>query len=90
MLARLGIVNPQLEPIAHPMKRMSEDEMLGRSLCDIQDPNATFPSHCSACRCPGTHANPLRLVPIDRAPKALARAYLYRSICRTCTEQGVR
>lgn len=90
MLTRLGIVNPHPEPIAHPMKRMSEDEMIGRYLCDIQDPDATFPTHCSACRRLGTAENPMRLVPIDRTPKALARAYIYRSICKDCTEKGVR
>jgi len=80
MIGQVGIV--------HPMRRMSGDEMQGRGLCDIQDPNATLPGECSACGIPASHFNPMRLLPVDRSPDALAKAYLYRSQCARCQEIG--
>lgn len=84
------IVFPDVKPIKHPGKRMSEDEMRARSVCDLKDPNARFPTHCSECRQKSTALNPMRLVPVTRDMKDLVRAYLYRAICANCTFKNGR
>ena len=76
------------QPVRHPMKRVSDDEMSARGLCDIQDPDAVLPQKCSVCGAQASQFNPLRLLPVDRNPSALARAYLYRSQCARCQEAG--
>ena len=44
------IITPQeFKEVRHPQRRVSDDEMQERGLCDIQDPGAKLPSHCSRC-----------------------------------------
>ena len=86
MISPFGVLQP--DPIRHPMHRVSDDEMQGRGLCDIKDPAAVLPSHCSVCSQAATGNNPLRLIPVDRSPRALVRAYLYRSVCKNCSLTG--
>ena len=71
----------EFKEVRHPQHRISDDEMQSRGLCDIQDPNAKLPSHCSRCGVKSTSDRPMRLVPVDRSPKSMARAYLYKSVC---------
>jgi hypothetical protein len=77
-------------PIAHPGRRVSDDEMQARGFADIQDPDAQLPTHCALCGEQASHRNPLMLDPIDPSPRMLARAYLYRSRCARCREQRRR
>lgn len=72
------IVSPA--EFAHPMKASSADEMHARGMCDITDPEARLPGHCSFCGRKDPR-NPLKLIPVDPRPEALARSYLYRSVC---------
>jgi len=77
-------------PIVHPGKRVSEDEMQARGFADIQDPNSKLPSHCALCGERSSQRNPLLMDPVDRSPKMLARAYIYRARCAKCREQRRR
>lgn len=77
----MSAIITDLREFRHPGHRVGEDEMQARSLCDIQDPNARIPTHCAVCRAPGTTINPLRLEPVSRDVKDLARAYIYRARC---------
>lgn len=77
---------PARFPIVHPMRRPSQDEMVGRNLIDIQDPGAAIPTKCSGCGRPQTVENPFMLEPVDRSPKALAICYLYKAVCARCKE----
>lgn len=77
-------------PFLHPGRRPSSDEMLGRGLVDIQDPEAVMPTSCSNCDARPSMQNPLMLEPVDRNPRALARCYLYRAVCAHCKERAAR
>jgi len=76
------IITPQeFKEVRHPQRRTGYDEMQARGLCDIQDPDAKLPSHCSRCGVLSTSDRPLRMEPVDPNPKSLAKAYLYKALC---------
>ena len=62
----------------------SRESFAHRGLANIQDPEAILPDTCSRCRRKGTGRNPLMMEPVDRSPRSLARAYLYRAFCHDC------
>ena len=70
-----------LREFRHQGRAASADEMQARGLCDIQDPAAPMPTRCSRCGAQSGPWNPLKMIPVDRSPKMLARAYLYKAIC---------
>ena len=75
------IVFPGVKPIKHPGRRVSEDEMQSRGLCDLKDPNAKLPTRCAVCQTPSSPSNPLRFEPVTKDMKMLVKCYLYRARC---------
>ena len=77
------IVTDIRQPVKHPGRRMSDDEMKGRNLINIKDPEARYPDNCSRCGARSCFWNPLKFIPVTTDPKKLAQAYLYKAICAT-------
>lgn len=87
-MSNVIIATDAFAAVKHPGKRVSDDEMKGRSFCDLMavaSGEQRLPTHCWECRIQGTAINPLRFEPVDRNPEKLVRAYLYRAVCARCT-----
>ena len=70
--------------------KVGEDEMAARGMCNIEDPCAVLPTHCSNCLRPSMVDRPLTLKPVSRDPHSLARQYLYAAWCSECMLVRIR
>jgi hypothetical protein len=65
-------------------RKLSVDEMIGRSIADPLDPASQMPQTCNKCGAVGTAAAPLMMKPFFRMDHGGPKGTLYQCWCWRC------